>query len=125
MADRTQQLSPTQALERIFEVIRQEAAANPTFARRMLDATGVNVAFTGPEAAAAADPILAAARNEYDQFREMFQSFTEPDLKKMLKNYALATDEQIKGVKTRPKKSGFVDLLWDGSRRKLSERKVR
>ena len=125
MADRTRQLSPTQALEGIFEVIRQEAAANPTFARRMLDATGVSVAFTGLEAAAAVDPVLAAARNEYDQFREMFQTFPETDLEKMLKNFALATDEQIRGVKTRPKKLGFVDLLWDGSRRKLSERKLR
>jgi hypothetical protein len=42
----------------------------------------------------------------------------------MLKNFALATDEQIKSVKTKPKKLGFVDLLWDGSRRKLSERRV-
>ena len=125
MSQRAQQLSPAQALERIFQVVREEAAANPTFARRMLDAAGVTVTFAGPDAAIAADPIIAAARNEYDEFREMYQTFAEGDLKKMLKNFALATDEQIKGVKTKPKKSGFVDLLWDGSRRKISERKLR
>ena len=124
MSDRAQKLSPAQALERIFQVVREEAAANPTFARRMLDAAGVTVTFTGSDAAAAADPIIVAARNEYDAFREIFQSFAEGDLKKMLKNFALATDEQIRSVKTKPKKLGFVDLLWDGSRRKLSERRV-
>ena len=118
------QLSPAEALERIFEVIRQEAAANPTFARRMLDAAGVSVSFTGSEATIAADPILAAARNEYDTFNEMFQTFAEADLKKLIKNFGLATEEQVKGVKTKPKKIGLIDLLWDGSRRKLSQRRA-
>lgn len=119
------QISPGEALERIFEVIREEAAANPTFARRMLEAAGVTVTFTGPDAAAVADPVVAAARQDYAAFREMFQTFAEADLKKMLKGFALATDEQIKGVKTKPKKVGFVDLLWDGARRKLAERSAR
>ena len=116
------QLSPTEALERIFEVIRQEAAANPTFSRRMLEAVGISVSFTGSDASLAADPILVAARHEYDAFREMFQTFTDAELKKMLKNFGLATDEQLKGVKTKPKKIGFIDLLWDGARRKIAER---
>ena len=47
------------------------------------------------------------------------------DLRKMLKNFGLATDEQIKGVKTKPKKIGFIDLLWDGARRKIAERSAR
>jgi hypothetical protein len=123
MSNRSQPLSPTQALERIFEVIREEATSNPTFARRMLEALGVTVTFTGPDAAAAVDPVVAAARAKYDEFREMFATFSEADLKKMLKNFALATDEQLKQVK-KPKKVGFVDLLWEGSRRKLSERKA-
>lgn len=124
MTDRSQ-LNPAEALERIFEVIRQEAAANPTFSRRMLEAVGVSVKFTGPDAKLAADPVLVAARHEYDEFREMFQSFADADLRKMLKNFGLATDEQIKGVKTKPKKVGFIDLLWDGARRKIAERSAR
>jgi hypothetical protein len=55
----------------------------------------------------------------------MLQTFTDAELKKMLKNFGLATDEQIKGVKTKPKKLGFIDLLWDGARRKIAERSAR
>ncbi len=118
-------VSPGEALERIFEVIREEAVANPTFAKRLLDAAGVTVVFSGPDAAKVADPILAAARAEYTDFRESFIGFTEKDLKSLLKGFALATDEQIKSVKTKPKQSGLVDLMWEGAKRKLDERRVK
>lgn len=118
-------VSPGEALERIFEVIREEAVANPTFAKRLLDAAGVTVVFSGPDAAKVADPILAAARAEYADFRESFIGFTEKDLKSLLKGFALATDEQIKSVKTKPKQSGLVDLLWEGAKRKLDERRIK
>lgn len=118
-------VSPGEALERIFEVIREEAAANPTFARRLLDAADVTVVFSGPDAEKVADPILAAARSDYVSFRESFIGFTEKDLKSLIKGFALATDEQIKGVKTKPKQGGLVDLMWEGAKRKLDERRVR
>ncbi|CEJ84863.1 conserved hypothetical protein [Hyphomicrobium sp. GJ21] len=118
-------VSPGEALERIFEVIREEAVANPTFAKRLLDAAGVTVVFSGPDAAKVADPILAAARAEYADFRESFIGFTEKDLKSLLKGFVLATDEQIKSVKTKPRQSGLVDLMWEGAKRKLDERRVK
>lgn len=118
-------VSPGEALERIFEVIREEAVANPAFAKRLLDAAGVTVVFSGPDAAKVADPILAAARAEYADFRESFIGFTEKDLKSLLKGFVLATDEQIKSVKTKPKQSGLVDLMWEGAKRKLDERRVK
>lgn len=121
----TKSVSASEALERIFEVIRDEAAANPTFARRMLDAVGVTVVFSGPEAAKVADPIIAAARSDYASFRESFLGFTEKDLKSLIKGFALATEEQVKGIKTKPKQSGLVDLMWEGANRKLDERRVR
>lgn len=121
----TKSVSASEALERIFEVIRDEAAANPTFARRMLDAVGVTVVFSGPEAAKVADPIIAAARSDYASFRESFLGFTEKDLKSLIKGFALATEEQVKGIKTKPKQSGLVDLMWQGANRKLDERRVR
>jgi hypothetical protein len=117
-------LAPGDALDRIFEVIRQEAAGNPTFARRMLDAAGVTVVFSGPEAAVAADPVLLAARGDYAVFRESFLSFTEKDLKALIKGHGLATDEQVKGVKSKPKQAGLVDLMWEGATRKLRDRRV-
>lgn len=118
-------VQPAQALERLFEVIREEAAANPNFAKRMLEASGVTVAFTGPEAVVVADPVVTAARMDYAAYCEMFQTFSEGDLKKMLKGYSLATDEQVKGVTTKPKKIGLVDLLWAGARRKIDERAIK
>ena len=119
-----QRVEPSEALERIFEVIRQEATNNPGFARRLLDAAGVTVVFSGPEAAKAADPILMAARGDYASFRESFMSFAEKDLKAMIKGFGLATDEQVKGIKTKPKQSGLVELMWEGATRKLNERRV-
>lgn len=118
-----EKLAPAEALERIFEVIRQEAASNPTFARRMLDAAGVTVLFSGPEASRAADPILMAARGDYAAFRESLMSFPDKDLKTMIKGFGLATEEQVKAVKSKPKQSGLVDLMWEGASRKLQERR--
>ena len=71
----TDKISPREALERIFEVIREEAESNPTFAKRMLDAAGVTVVFSGPDAAKVADPIIAAARGDYATFREASPDF--------------------------------------------------
>jgi hypothetical protein len=121
----TNPITASEALERIFEVIREEAASNPKFAHRMLDAAGVTVVFSGPDAAKVADPIVVAARGDYASFRESFLGFPEKDLKGLLKGFALATGEQIKGVKTKPKQSGLVDLMWEGAQRKLGERRVR
>ena len=108
-------LSPAEALERIFRVIREEAVSNPTFARRLLDAAGVTVTFTGSDAVAAADPILVAARNKYDAFREVFLTFQESALKKMVTTYGLGTAEDVRRITTRPKKFGYIDLMWDGA----------
>jgi hypothetical protein len=119
-----QRVEPSEALERIFEVIRQEASNNPTFARKLLDAAGVTVVFSGPEAVKVADPILMAACDDYASFRGSFMSFAEKDLKAMIKGFGLATDEQVKGVKTKPKQSGLVELMWEGATRKLNERRV-
>jgi hypothetical protein len=116
-------LDPKEALDRLFEVIRDEAISNPSFGRRMLSAMGCRVVFTGSDALSAADPVLAAATMDYPAFREMFTSFAEKDLKALLTNFALATAEDVKAVKTRPKKIGYIDLMWDGAQRKLADRR--
>ncbi len=121
----TNPITPGEALERIFEVIREEAASNPKFAHRMLLAAGVTVVFSGSDAAKVADPIVAAARGDYASFRESFIGFSEKELKAIIKGFALATDEKIKGVKTKPKQGGLVDLMWEGANRKLEERRPR
>lgn len=118
-------IDPEEALERLFTVIREEASRNPAFARRMLDAVGCPVRFQGSDAATAADPILIAARNEFPDFRQMFDTFSESELKTLIKGFGLATDQQLKGIKTKPKKIGFIDLMWDGAKRKIAEREGR
>ncbi|MGE0855385.1 MAG: hypothetical protein AB7E80_05120 [Hyphomicrobiaceae bacterium] len=119
------QIGPDEALERLFAVIRDEASRNPTFARRMLDAVGTPVRFLGSEAASAVDPILTAARNEFPTFREMFDTFSDKELKALIKGFGLATDQQVKAVKTKPKKIGLIELMWDGAKRKLADREGR
>jgi hypothetical protein len=112
-------LSPEKALDRLFAVIREEAVANPKFARRLLDAVGVTVTFQGPDAALAVDPVIAARRHEQAEFREMFSTFSEAELKKLITGFGLGTAEDIKKVSTKPKKIGYIELLWSGARRKI------
>ena len=112
-------ISPSEALDRMFSIIREEAASNPTFARRMLDAVGVQVVFQGTEAASSVDPVIAAGRMDQVAFREMFSTFSEADVKKLLTSYGLATVDDIKCVSTKPKKIGFIELMWAGARSKL------
>lgn len=122
-----QKLSPGEALNQLFEVIRDEALGNPSFARRMLSAVGYQVVYTGTEAAGAVDPILVAAAHEYPAFREMFSTFSEKDLKAIMASFALATAEDVKSVKAkgRAKKIAFIDLMWDGAQRKIAERRTK
>lgn len=114
-------VSPAEALDRIFAVVKEEAAANPKFARRLLDAAGVRVTFQGADAIKAVDPVLVAARSDYASFRESFSSFPEADLKKMITDYGLGTKEDISSVKTKPKKLGYVEILWAGASKKASK----
>jgi len=119
------QLTPAEALDKLFGVIREEALSNPTFARRMLAAVGCQVVFNGGDAASSADPIMAASRSDFAAFHEMFMTFTEKDLKSLLTIFNLATVEDVKSVKGKAKKPAFVQLLWDGAHRKLAERSPR
>jgi len=112
-------ISASEALDRVFSVIREEAASNPKLARRLVEEMGATVVFQGNDAAIAVDPVIAATRHDQAAFREMFSTFSDAELKKMLKDFGLATAEDIKGVNTKPKKIGFIELLWDGARSKL------
>jgi hypothetical protein len=114
-------VGPCEALDRIFAVVREEASANPKFARRLLEAAGVTVKFAGGEALAAVDPVVLASRVEYADFRETFSTFTDAQLKGMIKTYALGTAEEVKAA-AKKKRLGLIDLIWHGSKRYLLER---
>ena len=113
-------ISPDEALVRLFTVIREEASNNPKFATRMLDAVGCQVVFQGIDASSAVDPVIAAGRLDPIAFRETFSTFSEADLKKLILDYGLGTTNDVKQVKTKPKKIGMVELLWAGAKSKLS-----
>lgn len=111
-------VAPEEALEKLFTVIREEAVANPKFAKRLFDAVGISVLFQGTDAALTVDPVVAAKRHDHATFREMFSTFTEAELRKMVTNWGLGTAEDVKNVGTRPKKIGYIELLWEGAKRR-------
>ena len=111
-------LTPEEALNNLFTVIREEAIANPKFAKRLLDAIRIPVVFQGNDAALVVDPVVVAKRNDHAKFREMFSTFSEAELKKMVTNWGLGTTEDVKKVNTRPKKIGYIELLWEGAKQR-------
>jgi hypothetical protein len=116
-------LTPAEALDKLFEVIRDEALSNPNFARRMLSAVGCQVVFNGSDAVSSADPIMVAAAGDFTAFHEMFMTFAEKDLKALMTTFSLATAEDVKSVKGKVKKPAYVQMMWDGAQRKISERR--
>jgi hypothetical protein len=111
-------LTPEEALDKLFTVIREEALASPKFAKRLFDAVGMPVQFQGNDAALTVDPVVAAKRHDHATFREMFSTFSDADLKKMVTNWGLGTAEDVKKVSTKPKKIGYIELLWEGAKRR-------
>ena len=65
---------------------------------------------------------LKAAGGDYATFREAFMTFSEKQLQTMIRDFALATAEDVKAVK-KPKKNGFIELMWDGAQRKIADRR--
>jgi hypothetical protein len=104
-----------QVLDRFFAVVRQEAADNPKFASRLLDALGVEVVFRGEAAAASVDPVQVALRGQ-EEFRKTFLTFPAKTLKAISKDFNLATPADLKG-KTKPPQ--IVEVMWSGAQSKI------
>lgn len=109
--------SPIDALDNFYGIVRERAIADPKFAEALCRAIGAQIEFRGADAVAAVDPVLEA-RHGAEKFRETFLSFSAKDLKKMLKDFALASPQDMKG-KTKP--AQLVDLLWERSAQKLKD----
>ena len=60
-------IDPAEALDTLFQIVREEALNNPKFARRLLDAVGHTVEFRGEAALAAVDPTLVSQRMPSDE----------------------------------------------------------
>ncbi len=115
------EIEATAALDRFFAVVRQEASDNPKFAAALLEALGATVVFRGTGAVVAVDPVQVAIEGQ-EEFRKTFLSFSAADLKKLVKEYNLATPSDLTG-KTRPPQ--IVDVMWVGAEAKIHDRGLR
>lgn len=111
------ELEADEALDRMFAIIREEATADPRFARRLLDALNVRVVFRGEQAVKSVDPVIVAGQG-YEHFRETFHTFKAAQIKSMLKEFGLATAQDMKGKTKVPQ---LVDLMWRGAQAKLHD----
>lgn len=111
-------LDAGQALDRFFAIVREEAMSNPRLASRLAEAAGYNVVFRGSEVASAIDPVQVAMRGQ-GEFRTTFLTFKAADLKKLIKEFNLGTESDLKNAKRVPQ---LVDLMWAGADAKIKDR---
>lgn len=102
-------VDPAEALDGLFQIVREEALGNPKFARRLLEAVGYTVEFRGKDAVAAVDPILLARRGP-EEFRRTFLSMDLKEVKKVGEDFNLVEKHETKAMK---KVAPLVDLLWE------------
>ena len=102
-------VDPAEALDGLFQVIREEALGNPKFARRLLEAVGFHVEFRGKDALAAVDPILVASRG-VEEFRRTFLSMDVKDVKNLGEEFSIVEKHELRGIK---KIGPLVELLWE------------
>jgi hypothetical protein len=114
--DSRRKSDPAEALDSLFQVIREEAMSNPKFARRLLDAVGFTVEFRGEEALASVDPLLVAMHG-LEEFRRTFSSMKAKDVSKVGIEFNLIEKEEAKGKKI----GALVDLLWDRASERMRD----
>jgi|RhiMetdeSRZDD1v2_1073273.scaffolds.fasta_scaffold2801737_1 hypothetical protein len=114
--DTKRRIDAAEALDTLFQIVREEALSNSKFARRLLDAVGYTVEFRGEEALAALDPVLVAMRGP-EEFRRTFLSMPAKDLKKIGKDFNLIESHET-AKKTVPQ---LVDLLWERASERMRD----
>ncbi|MDX2307668.1 MAG: hypothetical protein NW216_05470 [Hyphomicrobium sp.] len=118
--DTRKPIDPSTAIENLFQIIRDEALANPTFARRLLEAVGHKVVFRGDEALAAIDPYLIAM-NGPEEFRRTFMSMPQKQAEKIALDYEFVR-KPARGTKA-PKltHNQLVDLMWERAQERVED----
>lgn len=109
-------IEPGKALDDFFQIVKQEALANPAFGRRLIEAIGYKVIYRGSEAMAAIDPVLVAIEG-LEPFRATFASMKVAEVKKIGEAAGLFQ----RGEKL-PKGLGEqIDLLWQRAQQRLRD----
>lgn len=120
--DTNKVIDPTQALDMFFRIVREEAAANPVFGRRMVEALGYTVLYRGEDAAMVVDPVLVAMQG-LQEFRATFEAMKPEAIQKIGESHGLLQKptRSPKGIKTvKPTQSELIARLWDrAQQRKL------
>ncbi|MEO0982769.1 MAG: hypothetical protein AAFX03_08980 [Pseudomonadota bacterium] len=106
------------ALDRFFDVLRQEVRHNPELAQRLVQAIGASVSFDADLLPDLFNPIQAADGEE-GAFRALADKLSAPQLKTVLKQYNLATPVDVKG-KSKPE---LIDMLYERATHRLAERR--
>ncbi len=119
MEDR-QGLSASEYLDRAFDVIRDEARANPAFASRLVKALGGEVMFPRAQKKHILNPLSVAAVETEAAMRALFSDLSATELKALLRQYNLASAVDIRGLDGK----ALLDLLVRRARDKSGERMV-
>jgi hypothetical protein len=112
-------LTPVEYIDRFFDELRDEVRSNPQLAARLVKALGGNVVFEDSTRAEVANPYQLAAAGSKAAFLSVFGAMKPGDLKRVLKDYNLAT--RIDMTNKTPQQ--LVDMLYDRAAMKVSERK--
>lgn len=83
-------------LDRLFEVIREEARGNPQFAARLVRATGGEVSFPERDKEVLLNPVDIAAREGAEGVYDQFASMDVSTLRRVLKAHNLATPVDVR-----------------------------
>lgn len=109
-------IDPAKALDSFFQLVRQEALANPAFGRRLIESLGFTVVYRGDDAMAAVDPVLVGMSGA-EEFRRTFLSMKVADVKKAGEASGLFAKKEAL-----PKPHGeIVDLLWSRTQQRLRD----
>lgn len=117
MSERTR-LPPQLALNRFLDAVRDEAATNPGFRGRLLEALAIEIYIEGEEEISAVDPIGLARSKSEATFRRVYSQLNATALRAVLRDADLATATDLKGQT----KASLIDMLWSRSRSRAAER---
>ncbi|MEM1149796.1 MAG: hypothetical protein AAGI03_04460 [Pseudomonadota bacterium] len=111
-------MTPSEFLDRFFDVIREEAETNPAFAARLVKAAGAEVSFEVEDKAAILNPLEVAAEAGSDGVRQAFDSFDSAALKDVLVQHNLASRSDMRSRG----KSDLLDMLADRATSRVTSR---
>ena len=112
-------LDPAAYLDRLFDVIREEARNNPKFADRLVRALGGKVVFQDEAKGDVANPYMLAGNSSKAHFYSVFASMKANEIRKMMRENNLATSLDMRGRSV----DQLIDMMYDRARLKVTERK--